>query len=296
MKAAIIDIGSNSLRLLLGEKTNGQWINQPKQLWMTRLGSRSEAGELTDEAIKASLKAMEEIRQAAETFGAERVVALATNAVREAPNGRAFMEQAAQVCPMEFHILTGEEEAELGFAGAVPADANPEQHYLVIDIGGGSTEMSLGTASGGVYWKRSLPAGAVRLKALSDEDPQAIWDELQGFWVQLPLRGPFGGFIGIGGTVTTLAAMDLKLTEYDPAKVQGHLLFRETVEGQLMALRYMSAEERASVPGLQPERADIIVAGGEILTAFMDAYDAGHVICSDRDLLEGYELKLEAKQ
>jgi len=103
----------------------------------------------------------------------------------------------------------------------------------------------------------------------------------------------FGDFIGIGGTITTLAAIDLKMTEYDGHKIQGHKLSRECVEGIILQLRYMSRDERLHIPGLQPGRADIIVSGAEILTSFMDAYEVPHVFVSDQDGMEAMARECE---
>ncbi len=288
MKIAIIDMGSNSIRLLLGYKNEKGWMNEGKQLWTTRLGVRNEQGELTETSMEASYEALKEIKQLCQAYGAEKIVALATSAVREAPNGTAFLQEANTIMAMDSYILTGEEEAELGFLGATSDWIDDGLHYTIIDIGGGSTELALGSKEG-IYWKRSYQMGAVRYQSLSEEGPQRIWQEAQGWWDPMPIAGPFGEFIGIGGTITTLAAIDLKLTEYDRSKIQGQVLTREKVEGIVMMLRYMSRDERLQVPGLPAGRADIIVAGAEILTAFMDTYEVPRIIVSDKDAMEGYE-------
>lgn len=289
MKVAIVDIGSNSLRLLLGEKIEHTWHNLPKRLWTTRLGDRNPDGTLKDERMTATFKALVEIRQLAGDFGAEKIIGIATSAVREASNGEAFMMKASEYCPMEYHIISGEEEARMGFMGAVRTLAEPDKHYNLIDIGGGSTEVAFGV-NGEVYYSVSHPIGAVRLKHVSDEGPQRIWEETTPFWDPWPLEGTFGGTIAIGGTATTLAAIHLGLTEYDPTQVHGHRLSREVIEGLILDLRYKSDEERRKVPGLMPGRADIIVAGAEILTSYMDFYALPHIVVSEADGLEGAEL------
>ena len=129
---------------------------------------------------------------------------------------------------------------------------------------------------------------------MSDEGPQRVWEETQFLWDPMMIEGEFGEFIGIGGTLTTLAAIDLKLEDYDGTKVQGHKLSRETVEGIIMRLRYMSREERLQVKGLPAGRADIIVAGAEILTSFMDAYEVPHVFVSDQDGMEAMAREYES--
>ena len=291
VKAAIVDLGSNSLRLLLGTYDGKEWHNEPKRLWTTRLGKRAADGQLTEEAMTRSLDALKEIQGLIGSYGAARVVGVATSAVREASNGEAFMAEAVKVCPMEPNVITGEEEAALGFAGAISSFPGDERHFGLIDIGGGSTEIALGTAEG-AYWNRSYPIGAVRLKERSDEGPQEVWQETRPWFDPLPIEGPFGEFIAVGGTATTLAAMHLKMTEYNPGLIQGHQLTRAVIEGMILELRYMTPEERLQVPGLPATRADIIVAGAEILTSFMDWHEIPHVIVSERDGMEGMQQHL----
>ena len=136
--------------------------------------------------------------------------------------------------------------------------------------------------------------GAVRLQSISDEGPQRVWEETRFLWDPMRIEGEFGEFIGIGGTLTTLAAIDLGLDHYDGTKVQGHKLSRETVEGIIMKLRYMSRDERLQVKGLPAGRADIIVAGAEILTSFMDSYEVPHVFVSDQDGMEAMARECES--
>ena len=291
VKAAIVDLGSNSLRLLLGTYDGKEWHNEPKRLWTTRLGKRAADGQLTEEAMTRGLDALKEIQGLIGSYGATRVVGVATSAVREASNGEAFMAEAVKVCPMEPNVITGEEEAALGFAGAISSFPGDERHFGLIDIGGGSTEIALGTAEG-AYWNRSYPIGAVRLKERSDEGPQEVWQETRPWFDPLPIEGPFGEFIAVGGTATTLAAMHLKMTEYNPGLIQGHQLTRAVIEGMILELRYMTPEERLQVPGLPATRADIIVAGAEILTSFMDWHEIPHVIVSERDGMEGMQQHL----
>ena len=280
VKAAIVDLGSNSLRLLLGTYDGKEWHNEPKRLWTTRLGKRAADGQLTEEAMTRSLDALKEIQGLIGSYGATRVVGVATSAVREASNGEAFMAEAVKVCPMEPNVITGEEEAALGFAGAISSFPGDERHFGLI-----------GTAEG-AYWNRSYPIGAVRLKERSDEGPQEVWQETRPWFDPLPIEGPFGEFIAVGGTATTLAAMHLKMTEYNPGLIQGHQLTRAVIEGMILELRYMTPEERLQVPGLPATRADIIVAGAEILTSFMDWHEIPHVIVSERDGMEGMQQHL----
>ena len=108
-------------------------------------------------------------------------------------------------------------------------------------------------------------------------------------WDELPIEGMFGEFIGIGGTATSLAAIDLQMEDYDPTRIQGHRLDRGTIEAMILQLRYMSREERLQVKGLQPGRVDIIVPGAEIITSLMDTYQIGSIVISEADGLEGWQ-------
>ena len=286
-RIGIVDLGSNSFRVLLGTYDGMQWQNEPKQLWTTQLGKRSSDGLLTKKGIERGLQALEEICAVLDAYGATIRIGLATSAIRESRNGQDFLEQAKEVCPMEYRVLSGEEEATFGFKGATVYE-NPDFHYATIDVGGGSTEIALGDTNH-VYFTKSYPAGAVRMQEMSAEGPQRVWEETVRMWDELPIKGTFGEFIGIGGTVTSLAAIDLQMETYDPKLIQGHRMDRGTIEAMILQLRYMSHEERLQVKGLQPGRVDIIVPGAEIITSLMDTYQIGSIVVSEADGLEGWQ-------
>lgn len=286
-RIGIVDLGSNSFRVLLGTYDGVQWQNEPKQVWTTQLGKRSSDGLLTKEGIERGLQALQEIRKVLEAYGATIRIGLATSAIREAGNGKEFLDLAKEVCPMEYRVLSGEEEATYGFKGATVYE-HPDFHYATIDVGGGSTEIALGDAKH-VYYTKSYPTGAVRMQEMSSEGPQRVWEETARMWEELPIEGTFGEFIGIGGTVTSLAAIDLQMETYNPKQIQGHRMDRGTIEAIILQLRYMSREERLQVKGLQPGRVDIIVPGAEIITSLMDTYQIGSIVVSEADGLEGWQ-------
>lgn len=286
-RIGIVDLGSNSFRVLLGTYDGVQWQNEPKQVWTTQLGKRSSDGLLTKEGIERGLQALQEIRKVLDAYGATIRIGLATSAIREAGNGKEFLDLAKEVCPMEYRVLSGEEEATYGFKGATVYE-HPDFHYATIDVGGGSTEIALGDAKH-VYYTKSYPAGAVRMQEMSSEGPQRVWEETARMWEELPIEGTFGEFIGIGGTVTSLAAIDLQMETYNPKQIQGHRMDRGTIEAIILQLRYMSREERLQVKGLQPGRVDIIVPGAEIITSLMDTYQIGSIVVSEADGLEGWQ-------
>lgn len=293
MKLGIVDLGSNSFRVLLGTYDGSNWQNEPKQLWATRLGQRDAQGLLTEEAMERGLQALEEICAVLDAYGATIRIGLATSAIREAENGRGFLERAQKVCPMEYRVLSGEEEATYGFKGATVFE-DPDFHYATIDVGGGSTEIALGDAQH-VYFTKSYPAGAVRMQDVSQEGPQRVWEETVHMWDELLITGTFGEFIGIGGTATSLAAIDLQMEIYDPKRIQGYRMDRGTIEAMILQLRYMSREERLQVKGLQPGRVDIIVPGAEIITSLMDTYQIGSIVISEADGLEGWQSQYDGQ-
>ena len=288
MKVAIIDIGSNSMRLLLGLYQENHWINEPKRLWTTRLGKRLDDGALSPEAMAASYQAMAEMKEAINGFGAQKVYALATSAVREAPNGQVFLEALQAIQPMDSRILTGQEEAQYGFLGALGEVVKKGDYYGIIDVGGGSTELAVGDEEG-ILWSQSYQMGAVRFQTLSQEGPEAVKAVSQALWQDLPQDLCVDQWIGIGGTATTLGAMDLAMEIYDGSRLQGHKVSRESIQGMIDELRTKSPEERRAIPGLQAGRADIITAGAEIVAAAMDFYGVNSLSMSERDGMEGFE-------
>ncbi len=292
-RIGIVDLGSNSFRVLLGTYDGSKWQNEPKQLWTTQLGKRTAEGLLTKEAMERSLQALKDICAVLDDYGATIRIGLATSAIRESGNGKDFLAQANQVCPMEYRVLSGDEEATYGFKGATVYEY-PDFHYATIDVGGGSTEIALGDVNH-VYFTKSYPAGAVRMQEMSAEGPQRVWEETVHMWDELPIEGTFGEFIGIGGTATSLAAMDLQMETYDPKQIQGHRMDRGTIEAMILQLRYMSREERLKVKGLQPGRVDIIVPGAEIITSLMDTYQIGSIVVSEADGLEGWQSQYGAR-
>lgn len=288
MKVAIIDIGSNSMRLLLGLYQENRWINEPKRLWTTRLGKRLDDGALSPDAMAASYRAMAEMKEAIDDFGAHKVYALATSAVREAPNGQVFLEALQAIQPMDSRILTGQEEAQYGFLGALGEGVKKGAYYGIIDVGGGSTELAVGDKEG-ILWSQSYQMGAVRFQTLSQEGPEAVKAVSQALWQDLPQDLCVDQWIGIGGTATTLGAMDLAMEIYDGRRLQGHKVSRERIQDMICDLRAKSPEERRVIPGLQAGRADIITAGAEIIAAAMDFYDMESLSMSERDGMEGFE-------
>lgn len=291
-RLAVVDVGSNSTRLFLC--TGCDAAGPCGERITTVTGLRRGAG--ADGAIAdAALARLDEVltRYAARiaAFGAERCIPLGTSAVRDAPNRHRVADLVEARLGTPLRVLSGGEEARLAFAGARLA-APEGAPVLVVDIGGGSTELVRG-GPGGVAGAVSLQLGAVRgterhlrhdpplpgeLAALREEALPMIRDALSGIGGPAPM-------LGVAGTVTTLAAV--RDRRYDPDLVHGARLTRGEVEGILARLAAMPVADRRRVPGLEPARAPVIVAGAAIALACLEAAGAGELSVSERDLLDG---------
>lgn len=282
---AVIDIGSNSLRLMKGTKqADGTWLFSPKELATTRLGKNlAETGHLSRQGMCDSLKAMARWKQQLLQLP---VYAVATSAVREAVDGKAFLAEIQQRFGWTCRILTGAEEAAFSFCGAV-STSNADGCTAVIDIGGGSSEVAIGKA-GTIQWSHSYPVGAVRLTTgtvWTKEAVRAVQSCCEKQWLPMPQLPDV--VIGVGGTLTTLAAMEQHMMVYDPAAITGYTVTQTQLIKRMARLLQMTAEERRHVPGLQPNRSDIILAGLAILQSFLQHYQIEAVQMSECDLLEG---------
>lgn len=282
MRYAAVDIGTNSCRLLVAEADGRQVQPVFRTMITTRIGAGvDQSKRINAEAMDRTLRGLRELSHhvARMEAGCWRVVG--TSALREAANGRYFAEQVRREIGWTVDIISGEEEAELSYLGVrcgLPVDKPP----LVVDLGGGSTEFMLEDP---FPWTMSLPVGAVRATeaALSDEQIRTRLAELP----RSIREEPQPPLVLVGGTATTLAAMHLGLTEYCAEMVHGQELTRDQVEYWLECLETMTVEERRMVPGLQPQRADIIVQGIRIVGLIMDMLGYGKLRVSESDILDG---------
>ena len=277
MIVAAIDLGTNTTRLLVADVEDGRVEGLHRETRITRLGEGVEArGRLLPLPIARVRNALSDYRRTAESLGAERTLLVATSAVRDADNGEAFLGEIEWGYGFVTQLLSGDEEAELMRRGIGAVDPGT----LIVDIGGGSTELVLGD------FQSSLPMGSVRFTERYGEDVEASTVATRAL---LPELEPASA-IGVAGTITTLAALDLGLDEYDRKRVHGHVLTREGAQAQLERLAALPLEERRRVPALDPERAPVIVAGAAILVAILDAYGLGGIEASERGLLHGAAL------
>jgi len=306
MRTAVVDIGTNSTRLLIADAADGRVTHElDRRSVVTRLGMGVDsAGALNEEAMERVYSTLEDYRAAIDRCGAERSIAVLTSAVRDASNGEQFADTIRSRFALEPHILSGDEEARLTFLGATserdPADATPT---IVIDIGGGSTEMVIG-AGHEMTFHVSNQAGVVRQTERhikSDPPTREEINALAGDAREIFERGvpeehrrAVGHAIAVAGTATSLGAIAQELEPYDPEKVHGYLLSVGECERILERLAAVPLQQRREVRGLHPDRAPTIVAGVIILLEALHLFGLERVEVSEHDILRGAVLGLAA--
>ena len=306
MRVAVVDIGTNSTRLLIADVSgDGRLSELDRRSVVTRLGEGVDAtgalGEAPQERVFAVLESY------AEAIDAERCevrTAVMTSAVRDASNGAAFAATVRERYGLVGRTLSGDEEAQLGYAGATAA-RNPgdERPLLMVDIGGGSTELVVG-AAGRVGFHVSTQAGVVRHseRHLPTDPPDAAGIEALAadartiFALAVPedVRAPVRQAVAVAGTATQCAAIDLGLEPYDAGRTEGHVLRLAVLEDIGRRLAALPLAERVKVRGLDPDRAPTIVAGVVILLEVLRAFGLEEVEVSERDILWGVALAAAA--
>jgi len=274
---AAIDLGTNTTRLLVGAVEDGRVEELHRETRITRLGEGVDARRrLLPVPIARVRNTLSDYRRTAESLGAERTLLAATSAVRDADNGEAFLGEIEWSYGFATQLLSGDEEAELTQRGVGDLGTTT----LLVDIGGGSTELALDG------FRTSLSMGSGRFTERHGEDVEA---SIQAARALLPELDPQDA-VGVAATITSIAALDLGLEEYDRARVHGHLLTRDGARAQVERLAALPLEERRRVRALDPDRAPVIVAGGAILLAILDGYGLESIRVSERDLLDGTAL------
>ena len=300
-RIAVVDLGTNSTRLLVANVLGGRVEELERRTEITRLGERVDsAGKLSSAAMKRVYETVESYRKLIDKHSADKVVGVATSAVRDAKNGEQFREELAERYGVETRTISGDEEARLSFLGATSDRPRGGDPLLVIDIGGGSTEFVLGTPGSDPTFHVSTGAGSVRQteRHLTDDPPtddqlSAVAGEVAAIIeAELPreVRREAAAGIAVAGTATQLAAVDQRLEEYDPERVHGYRLDRYAVEEILAHLASLPLAERREIVGLHPARAPTIVAGALILAEAMQAFDFDWIETSEADILHGAAL------
>jgi exopolyphosphatase / guanosine-5'-triphosphate,3'-diphosphate pyrophosphatase len=294
VRVSAIDLGTNSTRLLVADVEDGRVDEVDVHVTITRLGEGVDTRRrLLPLPIARVRNALTDYRRQSEQLGAKRMLAVGTSAIRDAENGEAFLGEVEWSYGFATELLSGDDEALTTLRG-VTAGRVLEPGTLIVDVGGGSTELILGGPDG-VDYRTSLDVGSVRMteRFLASDPPTtaelgacaaAVRDELAG--VSLEPRAA----IGVAGTITSLAALDLELGEYDRGRVHGHWLSAAAVLRQLARLAWLPLEERRRVPALDPARAPTIVAGAVIVYETIRHFGLEEIQASERDLLHGVAL------
>jgi exopolyphosphatase / guanosine-5'-triphosphate,3'-diphosphate pyrophosphatase len=285
VRVAAVDLGTNTTRLLVADVDDGAVAEVHRETRITRLGESVDTRRrLLPAPIARVRNVLTDYRRTVEELGAERTLAVATSAVRDAENGEAFLGEIEWSYGFATRLASGEEEAQLTRRGV-----QPQLRTLVLDIGGGSTELLVDD------FHTSLDIGSVRFteRFLHADPPDAAElarcaERVRDALADVDVRPRAA--IGVAGTVTTLAALDLGLDAYDRERVHGHCLSLDGARAQLERLAAIPLAERRDVPALEPERAPVIVAGAIILVETLARFGLDAIEVSERDILDGIAL------
>jgi exopolyphosphatase / guanosine-5'-triphosphate,3'-diphosphate pyrophosphatase len=306
MRVGVVDLGTNTTRVLVADVENGRVQELERRTKVTRLGEGVDStGRLAEGAIERVAATLSDYNALLDELQPERTIALATSATRDASNGDEFRQMLHDRFGLDAHIIPGDEEARLTFLGATAARAPGSGPFVIVDIGGGSTEYVIGTPGTDPTFRVSTQAGSVRQTERhlhedppSDEDlltlRAAIRSILEGAIAPERRRAISGG-IAVAGTATSLASIDQQLVRYDSQKVDGYGLLVEAVDRMLGELVAIPLAERRQVTGLHPDRAPTIIAGAAILLESMRLFELDSIEVSEADILHGAALDLAAK-
>ncbi|MEU9702363.1 Ppx/GppA phosphatase family protein [Streptomyces sp. NPDC047981] len=301
-RVAGIDCGTNSIRLLVADldPETGELTELDRRMKVVRLGQGVDrTGRLAPEALERTFAACREYAAVIKELGAEKLRFVATSASRDAENRAEFVSGVLDILGVEPEVITGDQEAELSFTGAT-GELHGTEKYLVVDIGGGSTEFVVGNSH--VEAARSVDIGCVRLTERHVRSDPPAADEVAAIRADIraaldlaeetvPIRAA-GTLVGLAGSVTTVAAIALGLPEYDSARVHHSRVPYEQVAGIVERLLASTHDERAAIPVMHPGRVDVIIAGALVLLEIMERTGAREVVVSEHDILDGIALSV----
>jgi exopolyphosphatase/guanosine-5'-triphosphate,3'-diphosphate pyrophosphatase len=303
VRVAAIDCGTNSIRLLIADVTASRLTDVVREMRIVRLGEAVDrTGSLAPQAIERTRGALADYAASIRTHGAERVRMVATSATRDADNQAEFVAMVRQTLGAEPEVITGIEEAALSYSGAVDTLPGVGGPVLLADIGGGSTELVLGGAS---RRSVSLDVGSVRMteRYLHDDPPtpaqiEATIADIRAALARAHTYVPLdtgAALVGVAGTVTTVAALALGLSEYDADAIHGSVLSAARIDEVTTRLLSLTHEQRAAHAVIHPGRVDVIGAGALILSTLVAATRAARVVASEHDILDGIALSLRGR-
>jgi exopolyphosphatase/guanosine-5'-triphosphate,3'-diphosphate pyrophosphatase len=292
---AVIDLGTNSVKLHVGERdAAGRWTRILDRSEVTRLGEGlAETGRIAPAAQARTLAAVQGMVDDARRLGGEQLVAVGTMGMRSAANSDAFIANVETACGVRIEVISGDEEARLAYLAVQESLGIPGGAVVVFDTGGGSTQVTLGR-DGKILERFSLNLGAARLTerfGLGGPVPQETLDRvlaaIGGELGRLDTVARPDALVGLGGAVTNLTAVSLALSPYDPDRVQGAILSRAEVERQIVRYAALDTAGRRAIPGLQPGRAEVILAGALVVRTLMEKLGQDRLSVSDRGLRHG---------
>ncbi|MBI3585700.1 MAG: Ppx/GppA family phosphatase [Ignavibacteriales bacterium] len=301
MRITTIDIGTNTILMLVADiHSDGSLATVRDEHAIARLGKGVDKHKkIPEETFQRALSFLKGYKELSDTCRSEKIIACGTSALRDAVNKKEFISFIAKELGFTIEVLSGDEEAELTYLGAVSDFLQPhqEQNFAVLDIGGGSTELTSGTNKR-VSQKQSLDIGCVRLteRILKTSPPsassvsQAI-AEVRNQVVTYSMLPAQTKLVGVAGTLTTLAAIDLNLAAYDRNRVSGHILTLESIQRIFDVLKTKSVKELTAYPQILAGRADVLLAGIIILLEVMKKLNAEQITVSDRGLRYGIALR-----
>jgi exopolyphosphatase/guanosine-5'-triphosphate,3'-diphosphate pyrophosphatase len=299
MRVAAVDLGTHATRLLVADVEDGRIEEIERDLVFTNLGEDVDRRRrLLPVPIARVRNCLSDYRRRIETAGAERTLAVGTSAIRDAENGEAFLGEVEWSYGFSTQLLSGHDEALMMFRG-VTADREVEEGTIIVDVGGGSTELVAGEPDG-VRWHDSLDIGSVRLTERflhtdppTDDELRACAEAVRALLAErVPeeIRSCTQAVIGVAGTITSLGALALGLEEYDRDRVHGYGLTAEALDEQLQRLASVPVDERRKLRPLDPERAPVIVAGAVIAQQALAFFGVDVLEISERDILDGAAL------
>jgi exopolyphosphatase/guanosine-5'-triphosphate,3'-diphosphate pyrophosphatase len=296
MRVATIDIGTNSVLLLVAERAGGALHAVTERATITRLGEGVDrTKQLSAAAIARTCACIDDYAKIIRDERVERIAVVGTSAMRDAGGGEEVRRHVQQALGIEARVLSGADEARLTFRGALSGmELNGERDLAVFDIGGGSTEVVIGRPDAAPAFAESFDVGSVRLTErlvrhapLLPEERAAITRTARDVFSNVPPLPNSQPPVGIAGTMTTLAAVSLALVPYDGARVHGHVMTRDELASVVDRLASLDVTARREVAGMEPKRADVIVAGGLVAVALLDHWKATAARVSDRGVRWG---------
>jgi exopolyphosphatase/guanosine-5'-triphosphate,3'-diphosphate pyrophosphatase len=292
---AVIDVGTNSVKFHIGERRDdGTWRTVVDRAEITRLGEGlEETGEINTDAMARTVSAIAAMASEAKDNGVTAIAAVGTMGLRTAQNSQQFIDAVQQRCGVQIEVIPGEEEGRLAYVAVKSSLGLAEGSLAIFDTGGGSTQFTFGSASA-VEERFSLNVGSVRYTehyglggVVSPVQLRGALDAIAADLARLGTERTPDVLVGMGGAITNIAAVKHGLAKYDPDIVQGSVIERGEIERQIELYRSRSLDDRRTIVGLQPKRADVILAGAGIVKTVMDKLGKDKLSVSDRGLRHG---------